>query len=132
MPSNAALQRADHEPAVSVAVLQRLQEQTGDEDGELLRELAEVFLSDARDSCALFKEHLSTDNFEQYSREAHRIKSGAANLGATHLTELCQAMETQGHNHTAGDKRPLEQLLAEFEAELAAVDTALNAYIASL
>lgn len=115
--------------SVSEDVLRHLQEQTGDEDGELLNELVEVFVTDAQETCTKMQELLAAGNATQLSREGHRLKSGAANLGATHMTALCKEIEHRGN---AQDLTVMPQLIADLTSELVRVEQDLNAYLSKL
>lgn len=119
----------DTQAAVDTQVLVRLREQTGDDDGELLQELVAVFVEDARETCERLSELVQAGPSETVSREAHRLKSGAANLGATAMTALCKELELKGENEAAAT---LQDLVRGLTTELARVEVALQSYVAEL
>ena len=55
---------------------------------------------------------------------AHKLRGGAANLGASRLAESCRALE--GVAHTNDHHRDLPSILARLESELGLVETALG------
>lgn len=117
---------ASEQPFVDTDVLVRLQEQTGDEDGELLQELVEVFVEDAKETCTRLAEMISAGPSEDLSREAHRLKSGAANLGAARMTALCKQLELIG---ATGDRAEIKGLITRLTDELPEVERQLRAYL---
>ena len=123
------MSQTTHEATVDTQVLVRLQDQTGDEDGELLAELVAVFVEDARETCSRLAGLAQAGPSETVSREAHRLKSGAANLGATVMTSLCKELETKGASEPAST---LQDLVTQLTDELARVEPALHAYVDSL
>lgn len=115
--------------AVSFEVLGRLREQTGDDDGELVRELIEVFSEDAQESCGRLQELAQSGDTQTLSREAHRLKSGAANLGALNMTRLCKLVEeVAGRGEADAAAAGVDELVAEVPK---AID-GLNAYLNTL
>ena len=111
-------------PAVDTDVLVRLQEQTGDEDGELLQELVDVFLEDATETCTRLKEMSAAGPSDAIAREAHRLKSGAANLGAAQMTLLCKNLELVG---ASGTMEEINTLIARLTEQLPGVERGLRA-----
>ena len=130
MSGTSANARVDPElEAVSASVLRRLQEQTGDDDGELLRELVDVFLADADETCGKLAELLGRQDAAGIGREAHRLKSGAANLGAQRMTDLCKLLELAGN---AGEVAELASLLQQLTDEVPKVQAGLEEYVKNL
>lgn len=115
--------------SIDTKVLARLQEQTGDEDGELMAELATVFIADARDACATLKTMAAAGPSDALSREAHRMKSGAANLGASVMTSICKELEERG---ASAPTAALVALVDRLTAELEPVESGLATYLAGL
>ena len=117
------------EPAISEAILQRLREQTGDEDGELVRELVEVFVLDAEETVERLMELFRAGDATTVASEAHRLKSGAGNLGAQTMAELCSALERAGN---ASDLPATGTLILHLSEETQRVVDHLQAYVAAL
>ena len=115
--------------AISTDVLNRLRDETGDEDGSLIRELVEVFCVDAEESSVRLTQLLEAKDGNALSREAHRVKSGAANMGALRISALCKEVEQtagDGDLQTAGQS--VSQLLEEVPRAIAG----LRAYLETL
>ena len=113
--------------AVSFEVLGRLREQTGDEDGELIRELIEVFSEDAIEACGRLQGLLQAGDTATLSREAHRLKSGAANLGAVGMTELCKELEAvAGRDEAEATAKRVHQLVQEVPRAIAGLESYLT------
>ena len=119
----------EHESPISLAILARLRDETGDEDGSLIRELVDVFCEDAEESFKRLMEYSETGDAYTLSREAHRIKSGAANMGALHMATLCNEVE---HLAGAGNIAAARLRLLEIQEELPRACAGLRDYIASL
>lgn len=115
--------------SVCFDTLRTLQEQTGDEDGELIQELVEVFSEDANETQVRLQELLVQSDAKALSGEAHRLKSGAANLGATRLTALCKDLE---HTAGAGDLTGSAPLVKDIAEEIPRTIAGLGEYVASL
>jgi len=119
----------DDKSPISLAILARLREETGDKDGSLIRELVDVFCEDAEESFKRFMEYAEAGDAYALSREAHRVKSGAANMGALHLATLCNEVE---HLAEAGNMVTAKLRLLEIQDELPRACAGLRDYIASL
>jgi HPt (histidine-containing phosphotransfer) domain-containing protein len=64
-----------------------------DEDEELLREIVEVFLSDAPNHVEGIRAGLKAGDLEQVRRSAHAIKGASGNIAAESLREAAQHLE---------------------------------------
>ena len=72
-----------------------------DEDGTLLPELLEAFETDGRATLAALAAAAQSADLPAIARLSHRMKSGAANMGAARIAARCRDLE-----ESARDGRP--------------------------
>ena len=99
-----------------------------DGDGTLLREIVDKFLTHAaagRDELAAI---IAEGDPEALERTAHRLRGGAANLGAVAMAEICGELEARGR---FGQLDDVASLLPRFDEELRRAAEALTAEIPS-
>ena len=100
--------------------LQRLSEATG---GELMDTLVGLFLSEADARVSAIVKAVEKADQNALSFAAHSLRGASANLGASHLADLCANLEFDlGPGELEGDR----DLLTPLTAELVRVRTALH------
>ena len=66
-------------------------------------ELMSIFLADVPSRIAAIQDALATRDVDLLAEAAHALKSGAGNVGATRLYELCDQLENAGDLNAAGE-----------------------------
>jgi hypothetical protein len=107
--------------ALDPDILDELEHLAG--DGNLVNELAELFLADAEIQVTVLDGALARADSQSLSRAAHQLKGSAANVGAAELARLCALLP-------AGDD-PLDEYtiaaaLAAIRSELGRVRSAFS------
>jgi CheY-like chemotaxis protein len=92
-------------------------------DPEVVREFLGDFRTSSSRIAAELRNAIQAADPKAAAAAAHKLKSSARSVGAMELGELCAKMEEAGK---AGDMMGLNLLLAQFEAELAAVDAYID------
>ena len=91
-------------------------------DGELLHEIAQIFLEDYPRSLAELREAARLGDARGVERTAHGLKGSAANFGARPVVDAAFALEKMGHEQDLADFSAvlgtLEQALSKFKSEL--------------
>ncbi|MDQ2804612.1 MAG: ATP-binding protein, partial [Pseudomonadota bacterium] len=98
-------------PAIEAGVIERLVELGGD---AFLNDLTEEYLADTRALLVEMQGSAASGNTAQFRTQAHAVRSGAANIGAKSLSEMCRPWQTISAAELAkhGD-RHLKRLAAE-------------------
>jgi HPt (histidine-containing phosphotransfer) domain-containing protein len=91
---------------------------------DILGKVIDLFLGDCPGVMNRLRLAIESADAEQVRQNAHRLKSGSANLGATRMAELCRELEQLGRSGTLGDAAAL---LARVETEFRQVVAALQA-----
>ena len=113
-------------PVLDPATLVSLREMQAAAETDLLRELVDLFRSDAVPLLETLRAAAVEGDAEALKRSAHGLKGAAANLGAKQLAAICQELEHLGRSGiTAG----AEVLVAKVEAEYPQVIQALEAEV---
>ena len=99
------------------------------QDAALIDEILQLFIAPARATLADLAAACRLRNPEAVRNAAHKLLSAARTIGAGPLGDLCLEMEL---NAAGGEWAVLEELLADIEAELAAVLTFIEPVIANL
>jgi two-component system sensor histidine kinase/response regulator len=89
----------------------------------LLTEAARAFRSEVGASLIALNRAIDRSDDEALKRAAHKLKGGAANIGAAGAAALCAQLEKLV---SSDDEHPGRQLMGRLETELARVDAALN------
>jgi len=94
-------------PAVPAAtldfsVIESLRRLGGRQESNLLGELIDVFLVDARTRVSNIERASRKEDPAALEAAAHGLKSSAANLGLWRLSELCRQLERGGAHRTIG------------------------------
>jgi HPt (histidine-containing phosphotransfer) domain-containing protein len=87
-------------------------------DRAVLSEVLQAFLASVLPSAAALRQAVGAAEAREAAAWAHKMKSGARAIGASHLGTLCADMEAAA---AAGRADLLTGLLPAFEAELQAV-----------
>ena len=87
-------------------------------DGELLHEIAQIFLKDYPRALAEMRDASGRGDVHGVERSAHGLKGAAANFGARPVVDAAQAIEQMGH----------QQDLSGFSAALGALEQALSTF----
>jgi CheY-like chemotaxis protein len=90
---------------------------------ELYLDTLTVFCADAREKIAEIENCLKTGNLALYTTYVHALKSAAANIGATALSETAKILEEAGN---AGDSTAIERQNPAFIAALEALTARIN------
>jgi HPt (histidine-containing phosphotransfer) domain-containing protein len=62
-----------------------------------------MFIPDAEARLKRIDLAIKEHDFKELEEAAHGLKSGAANVGATDMAQLCQQLETQGERNSIGN-----------------------------
>jgi two-component system sensor histidine kinase/response regulator len=109
--------------AIDVRTLASLRELQRDEGPDIVRELAALFVADAREHIAALRDAAAQRDAPTIAREAHALKGSAAILGAQQIVAICEALEGTARAHElAGVGGALDQLDAAFARARAALD----------
>jgi two-component system, sensor histidine kinase RpfC len=113
-------------PALNTRVLDDLRSLGGD---AFVTELAAQFTTDAAALAAELAAAAAAGDAATFRERAHALRSGAANVGAQGIYEMCLAWRTIEAGALAA---PDADHVAKLEAELARVRAALGSYLATL
>ena len=91
-------------------------------DKDLIREVVDVFASDAPTQIALLKEALLAGDADAVRQRAHALKGAASSVGAIALRELSRGAEEAGG---AGDLASVAPLVGAMDRALAELKTAV-------
>jgi HPt (histidine-containing phosphotransfer) domain-containing protein len=61
---------------------------------DFVTELIDLFLNDSASQAAILRAAIASNDMPEVRRVAHLMKGSSANLGATHMAELYQELET--------------------------------------
>ncbi len=84
----------------------------------ILEHAVTLFLNTASATVAALKEAAAADDAESLRFNAHKLKSGCANLGAASMADLCRQVEERARSGSLGG---MEILIARVESELTLV-----------
>jgi two-component system, sensor histidine kinase and response regulator len=112
------------EAPVDREVLAGLRGLQGEEETDIVAELAGVFLNDARSGLDEVGEALLKGDAAAVERVAHKLKGGSGSMGARGMVGLCAQLEVAG---ASGDLSRRPALLQRIRHELERVDRALEA-----
>jgi PAS domain S-box-containing protein len=106
-------------------VTNRLEELEEDYGSEMVLKIVKMFIPDAEVRIAEIDRAIKRTDFRALEESAHGLKSGAANLGATEMSQLCQQLETQGELGLIGDA---PELMKKLVASWARIKTIITQY----
>ncbi|HEU5003729.1 MAG TPA: Hpt domain-containing protein [Actinomycetota bacterium] len=113
------------DPPLNAATLAELRAGFGDAADAVMASLVELFLADAEAALAEMAGATGATGGtggDMFARSAHRLKGGAATLGAEPLVALCKEAELYGR---AGDLSGRAPLIEGIRAEVARIRAAL-------
>jgi PAS domain S-box-containing protein len=84
-------------------VTDRLRELEEDYGEEMVLKVIRMFIPDAEARIAQIDQAIKQEDCRALEQAAHGLKSGAANIGATEMSRLCEQLETQGELGVIGD-----------------------------
>jgi HPt (histidine-containing phosphotransfer) domain-containing protein len=87
----------------------------------LLPGLVRLFVRDGPDWVASVRDAVEADDRPLFAQSAHRLKGAAANIGATGIGDLCEALELAGPSATGESALLLDRLDAELVRTTAAL-----------
>jgi len=99
-----------------------------DGDDELIADLVAAFTADSRTRRTLMHQSLAAGQRDQLRTQAHGLKGGACQVGLTEFAALCQCIE---HASQSASIPKLSAWLAELEAQLDRILSAMRRYLAS-
>jgi two-component system sensor histidine kinase/response regulator len=114
------------EAPVDREVLAGLRGLQGEEETDIVAELAGVFLNDARSGLDEVGEALLKGDAAAVERVAHKLKGGSGSMGAREMSDLCAQLQDLG---ASGDLSRGPTLLERIRHELERVDRALEAEV---
>jgi HPt (histidine-containing phosphotransfer) domain-containing protein len=79
--------------AVDLDVLRSYEKIQLDGEPDLIVELIDLYLEDARRRLAIMKESLANRNWLSVKREAHSLRGSSGNLGALQMALICDEIE---------------------------------------
>jgi two-component system sensor histidine kinase/response regulator len=107
-------------------VLVGLRELQGEDDTDIVAELADMFLDDARSGIQALEEAVEEGDAPAVERVAHTLKGSSGNMGARRMSALCAQLEVAG---ASGDFDLSPELLEQLREEFGRVDRALGAEV---
>ncbi len=97
------------------------------EDGSLLRELRDLFLTEAADQLSKMAEARRQSDGKALAMAAHRLKGSAVTFGAEELRRLCVELEEAAKSGSFGDlEGRIQHVQAECDRVKLALDEALS------
>jgi HPt (histidine-containing phosphotransfer) domain-containing protein len=107
-------------------VLARLRRLRGEDEPDIVAELARMFLEDAYSRLDAVEEALQKGDAPAVERAAHTLKGGSGSMGARRMSGFCAQLEDVG---PSGDLSQGSQLLGRIREELGRVERALEAEV---
>jgi HPt (histidine-containing phosphotransfer) domain-containing protein len=117
---------AHTEAPVDREVLARLRGLQGEDEPDIVAELAGMFLQDARSRLEAVGEALQRGDAPAVRRVAHTLKGGCGSMGAKRMFGLCAQLEEAG---ASGELSQGSELLGRIREELERVARALEAEV---
>lgn len=114
----AATERVEHGtppatgPIIDPNIIEGLRQMSDKDDPSFLSELIALFLQISPGLIADIKQFARTADAANLTQAAHKLKGSSANLGARHLADICQKIETQGNGR---DLSAIELLLEQLD-----------------
>ena len=95
---------------IDPAAIENLRALTPGDNGEFLREIVGIFVTDMPERLRELDESLRSADTQRFMRAAHSIKGSASNLGAVAVGKVAERLETLSHG---GQLEPLAPMIAE-------------------
>jgi HPt (histidine-containing phosphotransfer) domain-containing protein len=124
--SPANIGTARMEAPVDREVLARLRRLQGENEPDIVAELAGMFLEDAHSRLEAVEEALQKGDAPAVAQAAHTLKGGSGSIGARGMFGLCTQLEDVG---ASGDLSHGSELLGRIREELGRVERALEAEV---
>lgn len=115
-------------PILNSEAIQALRDLSPDGDGEFLRELITIFLTDTPQQLAQLDEAIAKQDATLAVRAAHTIKGSSGNFGAEDFADLAKQIETEAK---ANNLAAAAALIPEFKNSFEKVAAALKQLAAS-
>ena len=112
------------EGPVDQEALARLRRLQGEDEPDIVADLAGMFLNDAHSRLVAVEEALQKGDVPAVERAAHTLKGGSGSMGARRMSGLCAQLE---HVGASGDLSQGSGLLGRIGEELGRVERALKA-----
>jgi PAS domain S-box-containing protein len=116
----------DRENPLDESVLDSLAALQGEEDGDIVAELTEIFVKETEPRLERLEGAVAAGDADVLHRESHGLKGTAASIGARRLAQVAKVMEEGGR---AGSTEGAEALLRDLREEYARVKAALRARV---
>lgn len=107
--------------SVDLGAIQKLRALVSQDEPDLVNELIEIFLRDARASCDELQAAARRRDVRTIEYQAHKLVSGCGNLGARRMARLCRELEEEAKRNTGEEAAPLVEHIARIESEFAIV-----------
>jgi HPt (histidine-containing phosphotransfer) domain-containing protein len=114
---------AHMEAPIDRAVLARLRGLQGEDEPNIVAELAGMFLEDARSRLEAVEGALQKGDAPAVEQVAHTLKGGSGSMGASGMSGFCAQLE---HVGASGDLSQGSELLGRIREELGRVERALE------
>jgi HPt (histidine-containing phosphotransfer) domain-containing protein len=111
---------------LDAAVLDSLAALQAEGEGDIVKELVEIFLRETPPRFDKLRDFIEGDDAEGLHREAHGLKGTAASLGARRFAQIAKGMEDGGR---AGSVEGADVLLRDLREEFERVAAALKARV---
>jgi len=95
--------------------LKQLEEDYGE---DMATKIVGMFIPDAEARIAKIDQAIKQEDFRALEEAAHGLKSGAANIGAKEMSQLCEQLEAQGELGQIGDAPEIMKQLGASWAEV--------------
>ncbi len=114
---------------LDVSVFAQFYDLWGEEAGDVIRELIEMFLKNTPGMIEEMGRALEAGNAKELRRLAHTLKSNAGTLGAMRLSSACRQLEALAD---AGNLDEARQVYERVRSEYASAEEALRLYLQTL
>jgi two-component system sensor histidine kinase/response regulator len=102
------------------SILASLRELQGEDEPDIVAELAQMFLEDVPLRLTELREAIETGDAPSVERIAHTLKGSSANMGAMRMESICSEIEEMGR---MGELESVRALISELEEEFGRVRT---------
>jgi len=113
------------DPAVTNQVANGLRQLEEDYGREMVSKIVQMFIPDAERLMGQIEVAVKRNDFKSLEEAAHRLKSGAANIGATEMAKLSAELETRGETSSSENA---EQILSDLQTEWSRLRPQIDSY----
>ena len=110
----------NHKKKYKVIDINKLQEYIG-EDKQVMKEFLELFITQSSNDIAIIYKSIKNEDYDEISKQAHKLKSTYACMGIIKAYELLSEIE-----YLANDDKEYENILTCFEEFLHIQDLAIT------